>query len=145
MKTFFKIESRTVEFYIEPHWTFYSKSWLYRNTNRCVHTLNRQLFPALLVVLDDLREQVSDMFQVDAAQRVVCSGSLLLVGTPTAVSLYRLHHRGWAPTRQTAPHEQITDRLSSLNQTPLPWWTCDHHLTLTCGHPQILQLPLWED
>lgn len=39
-----------------------------RNTIRCVQTLNRQLFPALLVVLDDLREQVPDSFQVDAAQ-----------------------------------------------------------------------------
>ncbi len=116
-----------------------------RNTIRCVQTLNRQLFPALLVVLDDLREQVPDSFQVDAAQWVICSASLLVIRTPTTVSLYWLHHRGRAPTRQTAPQQQITPRLSSLNQTPLPWWTHDLHLTLTCGHPQIWQLPLWED
>lgn len=103
---------------------------LYRNYYffDCMRTLNRKLFPALLVVLDDLGEQVSDLFQVDAAQRVVCSASLLVVRTPTAVSLYRLHHRGRAPTRQTAPQEQIKKQIiipesntfTMMNMWPLP-------------------------
>lgn len=53
------------------------------------YTLYRELLPSVFVVLDDLCQCVSDLFQVDASQAIVCSEPLVnpLAGPSTTVSL----------------------------------------------------------